>query len=656
VSKQWQWTAITGMLLLAGAMRLLALGQVPPGLAHDEVNNWLIAKDILSGHHAIYFTAAYGHEPLYQYVQAATVHLFGSHWLGLRWPSFAFGLLGIAATYSLVRHLFDTRIALLTLLGMAVSLWPLFYARVAYRAITLPFVASLAAYFFVRQCDSVASDGKRVLDWLLAGLFLGLSLYTYMAARILPFIFAAVVVYTKLVRPRTSIPWTRALLVFSVAALTSAPLLLWLVAHPGAEYRITEVRMPLDRLLAGDPSLMWHNLIANLKFFTFAGDPLARYNIPGRPVFGTPILGALFLGGILIALGRWREPRYGFLLIWLIGSLAPSVVTSEAPSSIRNILGLVTTFVFPALSIVEISRWTRSGISKLGFKVGSRLSLIGHLIFVVLVFVPSCLLTARDYFFRWPQLEAVRYVHQTALTAIAHQLDQLPPGATVAVAGWSAHTLDGPTLDLAARRDVSEVRLFDLHEDRTLVVPTGPDSRLFVPKRIPFDEDLRERLLAWGPEIATDHPLFISYRLSDRTALHLALQNLNHDAVLPEGKRVMLPVSFAGRLTLLGYEWIERGDGGLLTLLTYWKVEDPSPTQLRSFVHLLEGGRPVAQDDKLGSPPQGWARGDLIVQKHLLSLPSDLSGGLYVLELGLYDAATGARLSVNAADRIFLSP
>jgi len=93
-------------LLLAAALRFWALGEVPPGLAHDEVTNWLIARDILAGHHAIYFTAAYGHEPLYQYVQAATVALFGDHWLGLRYPSAAFGMLGLAVTYVLIRRLF----------------------------------------------------------------------------------------------------------------------------------------------------------------------------------------------------------------------------------------------------------------------------------------------------------------------------------------------------------------------------------------------------------------------------------------------------------------------------------------------------------------------------------------------------------------------
>ncbi len=153
MTRRREQTAIILILLLAALLRFYALGDAPPGLAHDEVANWLIARDVLAGRHAIYFTAAYGHEPLYQYAQAATVALFGDHWLGLRYPSVAFGLLGLAASYALVRRLFGAPVALLTSVWLATSFWPVFYARVALRAISLPFTAALAAYFLFRAID-----------------------------------------------------------------------------------------------------------------------------------------------------------------------------------------------------------------------------------------------------------------------------------------------------------------------------------------------------------------------------------------------------------------------------------------------------------------------------------------------------------------------
>ncbi len=416
----------------------------------------------------------------------------------------------------------------------------------------------------------------------------------------------------------------------------SAPLLIWLATHPGAEFRIAEVQKPLTRLLEGDPSPVWQNLVANLKSFTIAGDPWPRQNIPGRPVFADPVSAALFYAGLLIAVWRRRDPRYGFLLIWLLGALGPSVATTVAPSSIRDILGLVVVFVFPALALVEACRW-------LGGK--------WRAVACVLLLSPCIFLTVRDYFIVWSQNEVVRFDYQTDLTAVAHRLDELAPGTPAAVAGLSIHSMDGPGLELATRRDVHDVRLCDTRE--TLLVPAGRDAWLFVPQVIPFDADLRERLLGWGA-IAETGPRssFTGYHLPDDTALRRALERLATTATRPDGVPVALPASFDGQMTFWGYEWIE---GTSLTLLTYWRVEQPPANSLRIFVHLMgASGTPVAQHDGLGSPSHGWSGGDWIVQKHVIALPADLPPGLYTPQLGLYNAPTGPRLAVADADRLLL--
>ena len=57
-----------------------------------------------------------------------------------------------------------------------------------------------------------------------------------------------------------------------------------------------------------------------------------------------------------------------------------------------------------------------------------------------------------------------------------------------------------------------------------------------------------------------DSPLtFTSYRLPDDTALRSELRRLEATASLPDGMPVGLPVSFGGRLTLLGYEQLQSG-------------------------------------------------------------------------------------------------
>jgi hypothetical protein len=264
----------------------------------------------------------------------------------------------------------------------------------------------------------------------------------------------------------------------------------------------------------------------------------------------------------------------------------------------------------------------------------------------------------RDYFFAWPQNEVVRFDYQADLTAVAQRLDELPADTPVAVAGLSVHTMDRPSLDLASRRDAGDVRLCDTRE--TLVVPAGRRGWLFVPKFVPLDEDLHERLAAWGVVPGSEpHGLFESYPLPDATTIPREWPRLEDKASLPDGSPQSLPASFDDRLAFLGYEWLtespEAGDS--LEVLSTWRVEDPPADPLKVFVHLVgEADALVAQHDGLGSPPQGWAEGDLIVQKHVLPLPADLAPGLYKVYLGVYNAPAGPRLSVADADHLMLSP
>ena len=63
-----------------------------------------------------------------------------------------------------------------------------------------------------------------------------------------------------------------------------------------------------------------------------------------------PVLGVLFYGGLLLCLWRWREPRHAFLLLWLGASVIPSLVTVDAPSTIRMINALPVLMLFPLLA------------------------------------------------------------------------------------------------------------------------------------------------------------------------------------------------------------------------------------------------------------------------------------------------------------------
>ncbi len=97
------------LLLFGAAVRLVGIGQVPPGLYHDEAQNGLDALRVVEGKFPLYFEANNGREPLFIYLIGLSVGILGRSPVAVRLPSFYIGFLTLAATYNLARALFDRR-------------------------------------------------------------------------------------------------------------------------------------------------------------------------------------------------------------------------------------------------------------------------------------------------------------------------------------------------------------------------------------------------------------------------------------------------------------------------------------------------------------------------------------------------------------------
>ncbi len=90
--------------------------------------------------------------------------------------------------------------------------------------------------------------------------------------------------------------------------------------------------------------------------------------------------------------------------------------------------------------------------------------------------------------------------------------------------------------------------------------------------------------------------------------------------------------------------------GGSMDVTLFWGASGPSLRAYTVFAQLLDaGGAIVAQAD--GWPAGGlwpttcWAAGETVADARRLALPEALPPGAYRLVVGLYDAATGARLA-----------
>jgi 4-amino-4-deoxy-L-arabinose transferase-like glycosyltransferase len=636
--------ALLLILLVAAGFRLYGINNVsPPGLEHDEVAHWLINRDILAGNHSIYFADAYGHEAGYHYLQAGFALLLGDNALALRLPSAFAGLLLVAVNFALARQLFDRRTALLSAALLAVLLWPVFYSRLALRAISLPLLTGLSAYFWWRawktdrrrtapgdkaSCQPVNSRTPLYL-YGLAGLLAGLSLYTYMAARAAPIFFALYIGYLFLFhRCALKRRWRGIALFGLLYIIVAAPLVIYLLANPGAEARISEVNAPLSALLNGELQPVFENTLRFIEMFGFRGDPLWRQNIAFLPVF-EPIIAAFFYIGLLLSLWRWAEPRYLFLILWLFTSAIPSIVTIDAPSSIRivNALPVVTIFPVIGLQVMHIFRRLSTDGNRLSPEIGPKLLFIAVL--ALLIFNAGR--TAWALFQRWPQNTEVQFVWQKALTDAAAYLDTAPGAGPAAVGGWTPQTLDPPTMDLSLRREDLSLRYFD--PTQSLIVPAvtdGGPSRIVHPTLLPLDPSIAALMAEWRA-LTEEHDSFTLYEI---------------DASPPLSPEFPQEVAFGKELILLGYDTLSSCRLDLdsdCDMMSFWRIEEPANGRRRFFLHLVdEEDEIVFQEDALGAPAAYWQPGDILVQRHRIALPG--VAGRFGIRLGVYDPDTGQRL------------
>lgn len=627
--------ALVVIFLVAAGLRLAGLNNLsPPGLAHDEVANWLIDRSLLAGRHAVYFTEAYGHEAGFHYLQAAFVTLLGDHALALRLPAAFAGLLGVAVTYALARLLFGRRVGLISAALLAVLFWPVFYSRLGLRAILLPPISGLSAYFWWRgwraasRNDPAETASLRHLS--LAGLFAGFSLHIYMAARVVPIFYALFTAYLALFHRRAlRRRWRGVALFWMVLVVISLPLVVFLVMHPGAEYRIAEIDAPLRALFAGNLRPVVDNSVDILGMFGWRGDPLWRQNVAFWPVFD-PLVAAFFYGCLAFFFLRLAHIRHAFLLLWVLTAFIPSLVTIDAPSSIRitNILPVLT--ILPAIVMHSLGHLSTETI-KLSTAMKERWLPLTAVLLILLFHLAR---TAWAVFVVWPTNPEVQFVWQEALTDAAVHMDGLPDAGPVAVGGWTPETMDPPTMELSLRRDDLALRFF--HPEQALLLPApspGETAHILHPAILPPHPALRAQLDRWNVgRSSADN--FTAYEF---------------DALPAPAPDFPSTVAFGQELTFLGHTFVDGcqppTDAPCQTL-TFWRVDGPAAAPRRFFLHAVtEAGEIAATGDGLGAPAAYWRPGDLIVQRHELDLSTP-----HTLRLGVYNPETGRRLPAESGE------
>ncbi len=634
-------------LLVAVFLRFFRLDHVPTGLLWDEAYNAVDALRILDGARPIFLTGNFGREALLMYFQAASIAFLGHTTLAMRLVPALAGALTIPASYVLARRLFGSRVALLTCAWLAVSVWHVILSRLALRPVLLPLACAGAFYCLYRGIEAQEqwwntvprgsldppTMGRRLAWFALSGAFIGVSLYTYVAARFVPFVVIAVAVYVALVhRPafRQLIPGF--LVTGVVAVIVFAPEGIFFLHHPDAFWtRARAVSVLFER--GARPVQALSELIraaaASLGIFSVAGDQNAAWSVPGRPVFD-PLSSVFLLGGLAIAIRRSRCRSYALLLLWLSVMLVPVLLADkQIPNNLR-ISGLAPAlFILPALGAAEVWNAWES-------RVKSVLRVL-PVFLVALATLASGLLTDRDYFRTWATSPAVSALYNSDRWIAIETAARLPSETSVPLyvaAGDSDQPLQRYLLD--GKPEAASLRLFD--GTRSLILPPEGQAAtyVFATRDLP-PVPLRQRFFPAqsGQPVATtpDGQPIELYRLPAGTVL------------VPERQ---VPARFGNELQVIGFDLPRDATaGGTLTVRWYWRLLAANPRELAFFNQLFDAhGQRRGQTDDRAFAPGYWSPGTRGVTTFDVTIDPAAETGAYWLDVGVYERASLRRLTV----------
>lgn len=667
---------LLAILLLAFALRVIALDHIPPGLSHDEAYNGVTAIQVLNGQRAIFFEINKGIEPLIIYLEALAFAAFGIGPVPMRLVNIICGMLTVALVYPLTARLFNRRVALLAMAGIAISFWAIFVSRLALRAVILPPLLMLTIYLYWRFLSQKSPFTLRYsLFIILTGLAAGATMYTYLSSRFVPLLIIAIFGFQLLLRRVTRRHWLGLALLFFIWAAMFAPLAAYFWQHQASFTERSSQVSTLPYALNGDFGPMLRHTLRTLGMFTVHGDETDRYNLDSRPVFDW-LNGLLFYVGLGLALfSLLRRPRpaalgaspflgrdnprgcpigadpaasSAFVLLWLVVMLLPGFITDDSPHFLRTIGAMPAAYILWAVGVESI----RSQVSDFTFYT-TRVSLWNVLrftpasLFILFLILFNIVYTSYNYFVRWAAAPGARSIYGADVAEVAQFLKTAPDKDLPVISAEYYRDLDPFRLALHTHNQPPFVLWFDGRQ--TLAFPpveSGLNPRyLFLDSAPPAEE--------WQPFLqpipAESGRAYHVYRLTGPNARQQILTqlfppetrlgvNINNDVIL-SAYHILGPVVSGGKFrVLLGWQ-------ALRTL--------PPGTDYTFLVRLKDQqGFIWAEADGLGFAPGDWQPGIQGLQLLTLRLPGDLPARAYTLSVEVVDRHSGQALPGSSGESV----
>lgn len=675
---------------VAFALRVIKLNNLPLSLSLDEATNGLDALQLIQlGRLTPFLQNNFGRETLFFYGQGLALKFYGLSFFSLRFVSVLLGTLTVPLLYRTgVALQLDALLSkkagfspasvtgLLAATGLAVSYWHIYFSRLGLRAILLPPLLLGLVWCFWRGWYRPTAGRATLPTWsghlwlVMAGFLLGLSLYTYLAARLLPLLLTIFAAIDLLSRDRSNRRQRVAgFLLFSFTAwLTAIPLLLYFQQNPQAIGSRTQTLWifatanPLQSFLA--------NLSALAQIHFATGTWLQTW-----PALN--FISALgFLLGLAICLYRLKEPAALFLLLWWGAGMAPVLLSvqdwSGQTTLLRGIVAWPALFLISAVGLAGLAGALHRGLRQASYR-----SLAGYFIHSAAMFWLLLLVgggtTVYHYFGIWANrfnnfsdhpAYMARYLNrqtrQLTLTPmmfyaenVVHFLLQARYPTLTNLKAGRLHALlssNRPAVYLLPPKSTAEATF-------VLLAPAadGRGTAYLLPPLTPAQlqalSDYTAKTAPLTPVLDSEQELIARvYPLWP----FLPFLAPGDSAQKPTTASRAVGANFNEIIQLTGYqlEPATLKPGQTATLTLNWQALQPVDGDYNLFIHLFH----IAQNRRYGQvnanlsgilfDAHRWPAGLTVPDPHDFTLPPDAPEGVYRFEVGLYQAASRQRLPV----------
>ncbi|NWF69292.1 MAG: glycosyltransferase family 39 protein [Chloroflexi bacterium] len=659
------WLALL-LLLIAAALRLSQLAQLPPGLQAEELTDIRLADSVRRGQIEVFYNlGTEGREGLYHTTLAAVTAAVGGGMIGFHILSVWLGMLTLALVYALAARLYGPLPGAAALAILALSFFPTLLARTISRETVVPLLVAGALLAIARAFPVYQQDRRHrqptTIPFAALGIVLGLSFYTHPVAFAITLFSVAFIIYMLLSRQ----PMGRRMLNYTSFAM----LVLMIITVP---YLLSTIREPdlggaarLFQAYSASVRPFLETLWAAVSGLLFIGDRNPAYNLPGRPLIDL-VSGFIVVIGVISALRYWRLPRYALPLIAAVALLPSVLLATDSPyfPSYAPLLPLIALFF--AVGVKTLYSSLRRSLRRVAL-----LALLALLAF-------NLVWTARDLFVVWPQTPAVQEVYNGGLNAIASYLDRTVDSIPTVLCAPALNPFQDSSdettpllLEMMHRADTA-IRFADCLTG--LVLANGGDAQQIVLPDPALRAQMAPALQAWldmgvplnergippGAVILLD----VSAALADTVGRFTTTLPVTYAPEAPGGDSpTLLPVSFGGNITFLGYEpqpprTFRPSD--TVTVVTYWRIDGLIPPDILLFTHILADPASVdAQRDVISVRADHVFARDVLVQVTYVVLPETLIDGRYAISVGAYQNEDQQRMVVldngqPRGDRLFL--